>query len=321
MRRKHQSVLKEYYAQGSWYGEPISGLLYSLASDLGREDNDLLWLAIVGVCAGEIYGRTTTAGPPRRNGGGFGAASREEQIRGVLRDEVRRLNPPDLTAPASTSKALQTTARNPNDTAIRLSHEYRFMLIRHWSLYDAMLHSSFLGTKLHIWSDAGRKRLHKLLAKMGFSLAQCRQSYTHMDMDLKRALRDKIEKYAPLYGMEGIVKEGFTRCWGWRGCLSAADVGYVIGGMLEVGKAAPPPRHIDDDTAVPDASALEEKEVDEWIDNFWAAYDALEKYHSLFSPPSLAVTNVIPQYRLAQVTPTHSDDTTPGDPTHWYRSA
>lgn len=266
--------------------------MYSLAADLGREDNDILWLSIVGVCAGETYGRTISSGPPRRTAGGWGADTREDQVRGILKDEVRRLNPPDLNGTSALTSgnangvsgvtALQTTARSPSDTSIRISPEYRFMLIRHWSLYDSMLHSSYLGTKLHIWSEHGRKRLHKLLAKMGFSLSQCKQHYTHMDMDLKRSLKEKLEKYAPLYGLDGIVKEGFVRCWGWRGCLSAADVAYVVGGILEVGKThKKTQKKISDNTeeVSEEIERLEEsKEIDEWITNFWDAYDALTKF-------------------------------------------
>jgi cell division control protein 45 len=178
--------------------------------------------------------------------------------------------------------ALQTTARSPSDTSIRISPEYRFMLIRHWSLYDSMLHSSYLGTKLHIWSEHGRKRLHKLLAKMGFSLSQCKQNYTHMDMDLKRSLKEKLERYAPLYGLDSVVKEGFVRCWGWRGCLSAADVAYVVGGILEVGKGqrAGRPKGTDPNDEVSEEVGRleEEKEVEEWITNFWDAYDALTRF-------------------------------------------
>jgi cell division control protein 45 len=294
IRRKHEDTVERYYAQGTWYGEPISSLLYSLAADLGREDNDILWLSIVGVCSGETYGRTITSGPPRVAGGGWGADTREDQIRGILKDEVRRLNPPDLNSTAAMSSgnangvsgvtALQTTARSPSDTSIRISPEYRFMLIRHWSLYDSMLHSSYLGTKLHIWSESGRRRLDKLLAKMGFSLSQCKQHYTHMDMDLKRTLKEKLERFAPLYGLEDVVKEGFVRCWGWRGCLSAADVAYVVGGILEIGKGKMPTHKRvaadgNDEEVTEERGRLEEeKEVEEWTTNFWEAYDSLTKY-------------------------------------------
>lgn len=177
------------------------------------------------------------------------------------------------------------------------------MLIRHWSLYDSMLHSSFLGTKLHIWSESGRKRLHKLLAKMGFSLSQCKQSYTHMDMDLKRSLRERLEKYAPLYGLEGVVREGFVRCWGFRGCLSAVDVAYIVGGLLEMGRKGN--NSANNSTTTPTSSAgkapeapvdpdptdetrrEEARESESWIANFWSAYDALEEY-PLLLPSSLS---------------------------------
>ena len=39
---------------GASYSEPISSLLWNLASDLGRDDNDLLWYAIVGVSSLEL---------------------------------------------------------------------------------------------------------------------------------------------------------------------------------------------------------------------------------------------------------------------------
>ncbi|KAF2178204.1 CDC45-like protein [Zopfia rhizophila CBS 207.26] len=258
MRNKYTNVLDGYYQLGASYSEPVSSLVYSLASELGREDNDLLWNAIVGVSSLELYGRTGNGvglNPLTAAGGSAGwNGDRGERIRAVLRDEVRRLNPIDLkdiareASMGDASGVLPTHARSPTDMSIRLSPEPRFLLIRHWSLYDSMLHSPYLSARLHIWSDAGRRRLHKLLAKMGVSLSQCKQSYTHMDMELKRGLRERLLKFAPVYGLDGLVPPpprngdmkdgwGFVRCWGWKACLSAVDAGVVLGAILEVGDA------------------------------------------------------------------------------------
>jgi cell division control protein 45 len=100
-----------------------------------------------------------------------------------------------------------------------------------------------------------------------------------MDMDLKRSLKEKLERYAPLYGLEGVVKEGFVRCWGWRGCLSAADVGYVVGGILEIGKAKKPTinRGEPENVTEEEGRLREKQEEEEWVSNFWDAYDALAK--------------------------------------------
>lgn len=278
-------------------------MMYSLASELGREDNDLLWLTIVGVTSMELYGRSSAgvAAPVRatdksRPTGWMGV--RGAQIRQLLRDEVRRLNPPEISngrvAPENNG-VIPTTARNPEDTGIRLSPEPRFLLIRHWSLYDSMLHSPYLFSRLKTWSETGIKRLHKLLAKMGVSLAQCKQSYTHMDMMLKRELRAKLLKYGSLYNLDEMVPSvdtdgvdragakdgwGFVRSWGWRATLSAEDVGVVIGALLEVGKHAHSAEAV---IAASQALRDGEEEIDysaqgeEWISRFWEAYDALEE--------------------------------------------
>ncbi|EXK94258.1 cell division control protein 45 [Fusarium oxysporum f. sp. raphani 54005] len=303
LRQKHEAILHQYYKVGSSFSEPLSSMMYSLASDLGRADNDLLWLSIVGVTSMELYGRSSAgiAAPVRQSDksrptGWLGA--RGARIRQEFRDEVRRLNPPELAngrVAAENAGVIPTTARNPEDTGIRLSPEPRFLLIRHWSLYDSMLHSPYLFSRLKTWSEAGIKRLHKLLAKMGVSLAQCKQSYTHMDMMLKRELRAKLLKYGSLYNLDEMVPSvdtdgkdragakdgwGFVRSWGWRATLSAQDVGVVIGALLEVGKHVQNP-----DLAVIASQAGRDAEEEaefaaqgeEWIERFWEAYDALEK--------------------------------------------
>jgi len=252
LKRKHSAVLESYYQLGASYSEPISSLLWNLASELGRENNDLLWYAIVGVSSLQVSGKTSTGVglSPLSTSGSISAWTKDrgEKIRGIFRDEVRRLNPTDLrdlTRDAGDEGIIPTRANGPTDMSIRISPEPRFLLVRHWSLYDSMVHSPYLSAKLHIWSERGRGMLHKLLAKMGISLSQCKQLYTHMDMEIKRGLREKLVRFAPQYGLEGLLppetrrntKEGwgFVRCWGYEICLSALDCAVIVGAMLDVG--------------------------------------------------------------------------------------
>ncbi|EUC40238.1 hypothetical protein COCMIDRAFT_109332 [Bipolaris oryzae ATCC 44560] len=306
-RDKYAQVLDKYYEIGTSYSDPVSSLVYNLASELGREDNDLLWNAIVGVSSLELYGRTGSGvglNPLSTQGGSAGwNGNRGESIRSVLRDEVRRLNP--VTDATSVSRdatmgevwgVIPTSARSATDTAIRLSPEPRFLLLRHWSLYESMLHSPYLSAKLHIWSDAGQKRLAKLLAKMGVSLTECKQRYTHMDMELKRGLRERLLKFAPQYGLDGLVPPksstgdpkdgwGFVRCWGWKACLSAIDAGVVLGAILEVGDVKSLNQsaldssnfvgtadHIEMQTSTQEEQDLAQEHI---TSRFWTAYDAL----------------------------------------------
>ncbi|KAF2116247.1 CDC45 family [Lophiotrema nucula] len=308
MRNKYTGVLEKYYQLGASYAEPVSSLVYSLASELGREDNDLLWNAIVGVSSLELYGRTSSGvglNPLSAAGGSAGwNGDRGELTRSVLRDEVRRLNPTALGDIArehsmgDSTGVIPTSAKSATDKSIRLSPEPRFLLLRHWSLYDSMLHSPYLSAKLHIWSDQGRRRLDKLLAKMGVSLTQCKQNYTHMDMELKRGLRERLLKFAPMYGLDGLVPPpprngdykdgwGFVRCWGWKACLSAIDVGVILGAILEVGDAKSLNHSSFDpsnfsgtqdhsETVSTQANNEMIRDIQEHITaRFWTAYDAL----------------------------------------------
>ncbi|KAF3395541.1 Cell division control protein 45 [Talaromyces pinophilus] len=314
MKRKHESILQTYYNTGTAYSEPISSMMYSLASELGREDNDLLWLAIVGTSSMELSGRTMTGvgiSSSSEHGGSAGwGGSRGEQIRQIMRDEVHRLNPPESMdsfrdIPGSNTDVIPTTGRSPTDTSIRLSPEPRFLLVRHWSLYESMLHSPYLASRLHVWTENGRKRLHKLLAKMGISLTQCHQNYNHMDMELKRVLRSRLLKYAPMYGLEGLVPPvasghssnregwGFVRSWGWKACLSATDVAVILGSILEVGPSAATAWESGSYATrqlAKDKSGASDTDPANIHPRFWSAYDALSPTGS--DSPTLLVESL-----------------------------
>ncbi|KAK4693920.1 cell division control protein 45, partial [Lecanoromycetidae sp. Uapishka_2] len=124
------------------------------------------------------------------------------------------------------------------------------------------------------------------------------RSYTHMDMDLKRGLRQRLLTYAPMYGLDGLVPPpagaglrregwGFVRSWGWKACLSAVDVGVIIGAILEVGKSGVATGDLNkafdrgrgEETELIDEHGKAEGE--EWVRRFWEAYDALENIEAL----------------------------------------
>jgi cell division control protein 45 len=303
MRRDHETVLEKYYNLGTSYSEPISTMAYSLASDLGREDNDVLWLAIVGVTSLELSGYTSTGMgktiSPITNSQVDARKSwryRASQTYALLRDEVRRLNPPPNDQSPTVSPG--SGASSPSDTSIRLTPDPRFLLLRHWSLYDSMLHSPYLASRLHVWSEPGVKRLHKLLAKMGVSLNQCKQTYTHMDMDLKKSLRERLLKYAPVYGLDDLVPAGsghatyeqqgwgFIRSWGWKAQLSAVDVGVLLGAILDVGSSPQSSyKNSSSHDLLSSQSQLSSTEdasdrSETLVPRFFAAYDALAPNHA-----------------------------------------
>jgi hypothetical protein len=49
--------------------------------------------------------------------------------------------------------------------------------MRHWSLYDSIIHSRYVAARLGTWQDKGRDRMDELLVRMGFSQRDCKQDY------------------------------------------------------------------------------------------------------------------------------------------------
>lgn len=150
----------------------------------------------------------------------------------IFQDEVARLN---INHDVVLNVGGTAAVSGPTDRSIRPAEELRFTLFRHWNLYDSMYHSGYIAGKLKLWRDRGRKNLQGLLAKMGFSLHQCQQSYAHMDMDLKVSLRNKVDSIAPEYGLFDLIYPSFIRASGYQSVLSASDAVESVSSLLEVG--------------------------------------------------------------------------------------
>jgi hypothetical protein len=39
----YKHMIKAYYGEGSYFGLPITNLMYNLSTQMGRENNDFLW--------------------------------------------------------------------------------------------------------------------------------------------------------------------------------------------------------------------------------------------------------------------------------------
>ncbi|WVR08235.1 hypothetical protein IAU60_005282 [Kwoniella sp. DSM 27419] len=292
VRDAHYDRIQRYYESGTSYGQSVALTIYLLATTLERADNDILWYAILAVTFQYISSRIDR--------------DRYEMYHSIFQDEVVRLNH-DATSGGG------ARVPNPDDRSIARSEELRFMLFRHWTLYDAMLHSGYVAGRLGIWKEKGRKRLQGLLAKMGFSLQQCHQTWAHMDMELKRRLPEKLDAVAPEYGLIELSYPSFTRAFGFQlSSLSAADAVEIISSLLDIavgvrlevdreggkaggewfggttrwnagtreaevrlrdGKENVDPSRNGEE---PEGTQVEKKKEDWHITNFWIAYDACD---------------------------------------------
>ncbi|CCU98427.1 unnamed protein product [Malassezia sympodialis ATCC 42132] len=217
-RQIYRTVLAKYYARGSWTGMSVAQMMYILAVALGRGDRDNLWYAILGLTSQYISNsiHATTYD-------GYAAA---------LASDVVAM---DTTERVEDGQSYSTDKHGADDSSVHVvNQELRFTLYRHWSLESSMYHTSYVAAKLGIWREKGINKLRGLLAKMGLSLANCRQTYEHMELDLRQSLVQRMEAIAPEYGLVDLTFRSFTRSYGFRTVpLSASDAVQGISALLQ----------------------------------------------------------------------------------------
>ena len=119
------------------------------------------------------------------------------------------------------------------DRRVQYSEEFRFSMLRHWSLYDAMTHSPYVATRLQTWREQGRVSLHSLLAHLGLPLEACKQQFTHMSPEHVARLHEKLEQHAPSHGLDDLKFWSFSFSHGFKTRLVASDVVHGVTALLE----------------------------------------------------------------------------------------
>ncbi|XP_078437699.1 cell division cycle 45 [Wolffia australiana] len=233
-----KKLKKEYYALGTFHGRPSGCLLFDLAHALRKNNNELLWLACVSLTDQFVHERLTN----------------ERYLDGVMELEQHINSAGNLDTVSSVTLKDGTRIQAPENSRIAYEDEPRLMLLREWNLYDSMLCSSYVATKLKTWSDNGLKKLKLLLARMGFPLSDCQRKFQYMSMEVKQRMKAEFERLLPEYGLTEFYYRSFFRVHGYCTKLSAADVVYGVTALLE--------------------SAAEEKSSSV-ADQFWVAYSAI----------------------------------------------
>lgn len=278
MTPAERARIQEYYGKTS-LGMSSACLSHNLAHTLRRDNLDTLWLAIVGVTSQYIAANIT-----------------EDLYNDAIvyfRGQLAQLIPANVTdesgVETSTLENVGYSTSTSKDLRVRKmapSLELRLDLIRHWNLFDSLLHSSYTVTRLAAWKQTGKRRLLELLATLGIPLRQSRQPWCFMNSDCKDALDERLPDVVKRFDLgSGIQYESFVRALpGHRGAVCAADVSLCISALLETSKIDAPAG-----TANGDKQHTEEEEFLGLQQRFWNAYDALGTNASLAQGLDLAI--------------------------------
>lgn len=294
LRRARRNRIRAYYASGSHHSSPVSWMTYNLLSTQLRYGSvgDLLWLACVGVTDSYLHGRIDKAG--------------YATFAGDLRRHVRRVYPDDDIERAGSAAYAEHldgtglaggtgagTAAEPrtmltlseNGRILAQSDEYRFFLLRHTTLWNAMMFSPYVCSRMELWKGSGQARWREMLARMGLPLDQCQQPYAFMKPSLKRRLREVVNEHAEEFGLDNLSYTGFVRITGYRSLLSASDMCHAVTALLECEAGGDQAEHDEEhrlryggeDGAIEKLAATSEdgREDARLMHTFNAAYDAL----------------------------------------------
>lgn len=272
---KYEERIMGYYNRGSYVSIAMSTMVYQLLSDLGVTSVNSLWLTTVGSTSLD---------------------ARHPHIYKILfpalKSEVLRLGTRGTSergsVPPSNGWSISSVSQTGDDDSLYPESDYLFFLLRHWSLFESMMHSSYISAKLKLYTNDGRRKLKKMLAKMGISLHDAREQWLHTNVTVKKTLNEKIKDVASIYGIEDVTRDGIIRRFGFKGSVSAGDCVDALVTILQIGHLIQ-----NSNGKLSSASLIESQNEtgnigngeseDEatrerfWVGNFWNAWDAMDK--------------------------------------------
>ncbi len=235
-------VLAEY-EEYSRYSYSTALIFFDLAWKLGKDSNELLWMAILAVVDKADSFKLKEELTRREVEYLHSSMLRLRNIRsdrGFVVNSAAGVNnagaaaaagPGDVPGQADQPELITTT----NHLSIAYEKDLALKLYREWSIYESLRHTLYVACKFKIWKQRGSKRLHTFLADLGIPLSQCRQRYQSMDLDLRRSLTAAIEAKMEKYGLGRIITSGgsfqASRALHQRYC--AADLAAASRALLE----------------------------------------------------------------------------------------
>ncbi|OXU30770.1 hypothetical protein TSAR_002281 [Trichomalopsis sarcophagae] len=205
------------YTQYSYYGKSSAVVAYEMTWQMSRDNLDMVWWAIIGSTEQAILSKVES--------------STSVLVAGDLQSHVARLSH-NRGGDAEQLSAIKVT----------YDKDLQLALYRHWTVEDSLRHSIPTAVALRLWSIKGEQRLREFLAEMGLPLAQSRQRFSAMDLNLRQEFRGMVEKLANKYRISSIVGANFTMQYGYRFKYCATDIVYSMLAILESTTRDRPPQ-------------------------------------------------------------------------------
>ncbi|CAG8643191.1 37346_t:CDS:2 [Gigaspora margarita] len=258
------------------HGSSIALQTYTLASTILSNDNDMLWLAIIGHTSLFVSKKINLV--------------EYNKMIGFLDAEVMGLNNSDGVQRIHRHKAVP--AHSDDKRIIRINEyplytlfiinfhvykiiqisltlliiTYQCVLIGHWTLYDSMLNSEYTFNKMRLKENQAAN-LDRLLRNIGMA----KQNFPSMDVQVANSLAEMIKEEGPKFGLEYPLYSSYCKFYGYKQpSLSASDAAYGLITLLSTKKSA----SIEFGVEVRWVSDFGDD--DSWLNNFYTVMEALD---------------------------------------------
>ena len=168
--------MQNYY-RGTFYGKSTASIMYELGIQLNKEGKDMLWWRIVGLTDQILHKKIDIE---EKN---YEIVSCNKEVSRLVPYDDLNVNPieeeeekksEELPDQVDLFKKVELVSENRQVGHIRSEPELKFMLLRHWTLFDSINNSNYMVAKLGLWREPGKKELRDFFAHLGCSLDQAK---------------------------------------------------------------------------------------------------------------------------------------------------
>lgn len=199
------------YTQFSFYGRASSLVVFDVVWNLGKDDLECLWWAILGLTYQTVMGLIV-----------------DQKYTCEL--QVLQLHLSRLTSASQN----ESDANRSQFYRVTAQKDLKLVLYRHWNVQASLRHTICSAVKLKLWTVRSEKRLYQVLAEIGLPLKDSLQNFASMDVSLRNEFFSMAETIANSYDLEELIYQSFTVsvCYG-NNFFQASDYVYAMMSLLE----------------------------------------------------------------------------------------
>ncbi|KAI1730871.1 CDC45-like protein [Ditylenchus destructor] len=207
-KRSRGTLLWNYY-MNTWHSHSSAVFMLELVHELGKASAEMMWCAAVGLSSQftdqliSVENYTSTC---------------LERMRPFIR------------------KYTPKTSALCADDQLRISFDKELTLPLYslWSLYKSMSNDNLFVCQSKLWTQKGDQALKHILAKLGLTLAECRQNYTAMSVERRKEVFQILEEHI------SSSFASFKAHFGYSTCYSSADFARILSYRLECPSGSAP---------------------------------------------------------------------------------